>query len=181
MNTELIGVGKGNPDGYVHSALTSATLPTTADAVLSADWKDMGHVSDDGVTEGTNFETTEVKDWAGSVVKVLQTSRTGTYNMNMLEPMNVDVLKAVYGEDNVTEDTGSIAITINDKNLENRAWVIDEILDDGVKQRTVIPKGKISAIGDISHVSTDVIKIPITITCTKDSAGNSAYRYIKTA
>ena len=181
MNADLIGVGKGNPDGYIHSAPVGTTLPATAEDALGSDWKDMGHASEDGVSEKTNFETTEVKDWAGSVVKVIQTSRTGSYDMTMIEAMNVDLLKAVYGDSNVTVSNDNIEITINDKSLDYRAWVIDEILEDGVKQRTVIPRGKLSAIGDISHVSTDVIKIPVTITCTKDANGNSAYRYIKTA
>jgi hypothetical protein len=181
MNTDLIGVGKGNPDGYMHSAPTGTTLPTTAEETLDEAFKDMGHVADTGVAEKTNFEVTEVKDWAGSVVKVIQTSRATSYDTTMLEPLNEDLLKAVYGDENVTVTNGNISIKINDKDLGYKSWVMDEILDDGVKQRTVIPRGKISAIGDITHVSTDVIKIPITITCTKDSSGNSAYRYIKTS
>ena len=55
--------------------------------------------------------------------------------------MNLDVLKLVYGEDNVTGDVtvaGGITVKANSKDLPQNSMVFDIILKGGILKRIVI-------------------------------------------
>ena len=97
----------------------------------------------------------------------------------MIEALNVEVIKEVYGADNVTGTlkTG-ITVKANSKELIEHPVVIDMTVRDGVFKRIVIPQGKVSEIGDISYNDSDAIGFEITLTGLPDKAGNSHYDYI---
>ena len=92
------------------------------------------------------------------------------------------MLKEVYGADNVTGtlETG-ITVKANSKELEGHPVVIDMLLRDGTFQRTVIPQGKISELGDISYTDSDAVGYEITLTALPDTDGNTHYEYKKAA
>ena len=52
---------------------------------------------------------------------------------------------------------------------------------NGVLERVVIPKGTVTAVGDLVYQSTSVTAPELTISGAPDSSGNSTYRYIKSA
>ena len=164
-NAGNVSTGKPKTGGAVFRAPVGTTLPTTAKEPLDPAFLDMGYISEDGVTNSNTRETEEIKAWGGDVVAQPQTGKTDTFGMTFIERKNVEVLKAVYGEDNVsgTMDTG-ITVRANATELENSSWVIDEILSDGDLQRTVIPNGKITEVGEVSHTDGDVIGYESTIT-----------------
>ena len=96
--------------------------------------------------------------------------------------MNINVLKEIYGEDNVTGSlTAGIAIASGTDAHEQRCWVIDTILKGSVLKRTVIPKGVITEIGDVIYNDTDPVGYPVTIKATSDANGKYHYEYIKAA
>lgn len=179
-NVDNVSAGKPKTGGAVFIAPKGTTLPTTAIAALDAAFKGAGYISDDGVTHTSSPETEEIKAWGGDPVLAPQTNKTDQYKMKFIEFLNIDVLKAIYGDDNVTGTLADgLAITGNNTEVEAHSYVIDQILKGGVIYRTVIPNGKITEIGDVVYKDNEPIGFDVTITALTDDTGNAHYEYMK--
>ena len=53
------------------------------------------------------------------------------------------------------------------------------ILRGNIAKRVVIPRGKVSEMGDVVYKDNEVIGYELTITCLPDSDGNTHYEYLK--
>lgn len=165
---------------YTGALGTTPALPTTADAALASGFTSLGYISEDGVTNSNALEIEDIRAWGGDVVLSTMTGKEDTFSLTLIEAMNVDVLKAVFGASAVS-GTLSAGIAVNVSSAEHTAakWVIDMILKDGKLKRITIPNGKISAIEDITYSDSAAIGYGITITAMPDASGNTHYEYIK--
>lgn len=171
---------KAGLTGPIYWAPLGTALPTSVDAELNTAFKALGFVSEDGVTNDNSPESDEVKSWGGYTVLNMQTERPDTFGFTLLEALNVDLLKVIYGEDNVTvADGGEISVKATADDMAHGAWVIDSILQDGKKERIVIPNAAVSELGTITRVDSEPISYEITITAVPDTTGTYHYQYIK--
>lgn len=182
MNQNLatnVSAGKPKVGGAIFAAPVGTTLPTSTSETLAEAFVNLGYCSADGVTNSTSMETQKIKAWGGDTVLVIMSSKEDQYKYKLIEVKNVDVLKYVYGDDNVsgTLETG-ISLAVNSKDVPERSIVIDMILRDNTAKRIVIPSCKISEIGDIVYGDEDAIGYEITSDCTPDNDGNTHYEYI---
>lgn len=163
-NAQNVSAAKPKAGGAVFVAPLGTTLPTSVDEALSSDYKSLGYVSDEGVSNGTNIESETKKAWGGDSVLTTQKSKDDTYKMNLIEFLNKEVIKTVYGAANVSGEleTG-IEIHCNNSDMEEKVYVIDEMLRNGVKMRTVIGAAKISAMEDIVHNDDTILGYNITL------------------
>lgn len=172
-----VAAGKPKVGGAVYRAPKGTTAPTDATTALGSAFKCLGYCSEDGMTQGLKRESNEVKAWGGETVMTTQTSFGETFKVKLIEVLNVDVKKVVFGDSNVSGALATgITTVVNSKELPEGVWVV-ETVQNGAICRQVIPCGKVSEIGDITYKDSDPIGYDITISALPDSSGNASYEY----
>lgn len=174
-----VSVGKPKVGGAIHWAPLGSTLPTSATASLDAAFVELGYVSEDGLTNNNSPESDTVKAWGGDTVLNLQTDRPDTFALTLLESLNEDVLKTIYGTSNVTKDeSGNITVKATAEEMTSGCWVFDMIVKGGRAKRIVVPNGTISELGEITYKDDEAVGYNITITDVPDTNGVYHYEYI---
>ena len=179
MATEAnVTTAKPKIGGAVYSAPLGTELPTDATTKLD----DAFNISEDGMTNSNSPESENIKAWGGVVVSSVQKEKTDTFKYMLIEALNVEVLKEVYGPDNVSGDLSSgITIKANSKELPHHCLVIETVLKGGVLKRIVIPSGKVTAIDEITYNDGSVLGYGTTVTAFPNAADDTHYEYIKGA
>lgn len=179
-NSANVSTGKPKIGGAIYYAPEGTPLPTDAVSNLNASFENLGYVSEDGLTNANSITSENIKAWGGDIVNSTQTEKGDTFAFKLIEVIRVAVLKAIYGSDNVTGelDTG-IQVKANAKEIKAASWVVDMILNGSTLKRVVIPRGKISELGDIVYKDDEAIGYEPTIEALPDTDGNTHYEYIK--
>ena len=174
-NKKLVTVGKPKLGGGVYVAPAGTTPPTDANTALAEAFKCLGYVSEDGLTNQRENDE-EIRAWGGDIV---MKTMTDTFGFTLIEAMNVDVLKLVYGDDNVTGDMDTgIAIIANEDMQADSVLVFDLVFQGGVLKRIVVPSGQVTEVGEITYADGEAVGYETTIQANRDEAGNTHYEYI---
>lgn len=170
--------------GGISMGPIGTALPTDATTALAAGFVKAGYVGEDGLTESADRSTEKIKAWGGDVVKVVQTDFSTTYTFTFMETLNTDVLKAVYGEDNVTvtaatPTTGTLrTVKVNADVLPHMAFVF-EMKDGDARIRIAVPDGQVTEVGEITYNDGAVIAYEVTVEAFRDSTLNAnAVKYL---
>ena len=72
----------------------------------------------------------DIKDWGGDTVLSVGTGRKETFQMTFIQSLDPDVLKEVYGQENVKIASGNKLVTVdhNAKDMPHRVFVIEMIM-----------------------------------------------------
>ena len=178
-NVAAVSTTKGVAGGYAFSAASSATLPTDFSTALTADFTCLGFVSEDGISETIDTESTTLNDLNGDPIYTATSRRTETVTLKLVE-VNAPALKETYGQDMVTvAESGDLTVKHGDHSNANRIYVFELVLRDGRKWRQVVPAGQVTSVGDLSLAAGEIAGREITITCNIDQTGVSVYDYIE--
>lgn len=179
---ENVSVGKPKVGGAIFRAPAGTALPTDAKTALNAAFAPVGYISDSGVVNSNSPSSDSVKAWGGDTVCNYQTEKPDTFKFTMLESLRDTVLKAVYGDSNVSGSlTAGLTVKANSTEQARCAWVIDMILQNNTLKRVVIPGAKVTAVGDITYVDGQPIGYEVTLSAEPDSSGNTHYEYLVTS
>ena len=178
-NASNVTAGKPQIIGAVFRAPLGTSLPTTVNDSLAAAFKELGYISDAGVVNSNSPTSSSIKAWGGDVIFDVQTEKPDTWKMAFVEALNEDVLKLVYGSDNVTGsiETG-LTIKANSKEQAAQSLVIDMVLANGGKKRVVLPNCKVTAVGDITYADGSVVAYDTTLSAYPNTDGDTHYEYI---
>lgn len=174
-----VSVGKPKVGGAVYRAPLGTVLPTDAKAALDEAFKDMGYCSDDGVTNENKISTEDIKAWGGATVASPLKEKEDNFGVTLIEALNIDALKAIYGDTNVigTEEAG-ITIKVNTDDNADASWIVDMIMTGGILKRVVIPSAKISEMEKITYKDDEAISYGLTLAAHPDNKNNTHYEYI---
>lgn len=160
--------------GAVYVAPTGTTLPTTAAASLDGEFVDLGYVSEDGVTEAYEDESTDIKAWqGGATVRTVITGSTATLAFTMVET-KADVLELFHKNSSVVSD-GSTGYKMNvvQPTVDKRVFVLD-VVDGTEEVRIVVPSGEVTERGEIVYKNDEPVGYQVTITCYPTTQGADA-------
>lgn len=176
-NSANVSFGSPKATGAVFIAPLGTTIPTDATANLDASFKALGYVSEDGLVNGIETDTQDVKAWGGDTVLSGQTSFKETFTVNLIES-SLDALKAYFGASNVTSDNGEVTVKVNSQPLPEAIIVFEIAMTGGRIKRIVIARGKFAdRTADITYTDSDPISYPIKWVALPDSQGNTHIEY----
>lgn len=178
-NVANVSTTKGVSGGYFFSAPAGTTLPTDCSTALAADYVCLGYVSDDGVTETIETDTTDLNDLNGDNVYTVTSSRTETIAATLME-VSEAALKEIYGQDMVeTDANGNLTVKHGSHANPSRVYVLELVLRDGRSWRQVVPAGQVTEVGELNIAAGESAGRQVTITCNVDADGVSVYDYIE--
>ena len=179
QNANLVTASKPPVGGALSRAAYGTALPQNASEVLAGAFKSLGYISEDGLTNSNALSVTDIKAWGGDTVLTTQDSKVDTFTCTLIEAVNEDVLKAIFGAGNVSGALATgISVSVNAAEQVAASWVVDMVLKSGMIKRIVIPYGKITAIEDVTYSDSAAVGYGITITAMPDTSGNTHYEYI---
>lgn len=177
-NAALVTAAKPKVTGAIAAAPVGTALPTDATSALNDAFKQLGYSSEDGLTNNIETDTEDTKAWGGDVVLSTRTSRKETFQTTLIQTLDTDVLKEVWGQANVKDAAGALTVKHNNTEMPPRSWVIDMLVTGNRVRRIVIPSGKITEMGEVKYADGEVTGYEITITAAPDGHGDTAIEYI---
>lgn len=168
--------------GAIYMAPAGTTMPTDATTALANTFVALGYVSEDGVVNSNSPETDTSKAWGGDVVLTLQTGKEDTFSFTLIEGLNMDVLKLIYGTGNVTGSLAAgISVTATSDEMAAHAFVIEMVMRDNAVKRVCIPNGVITEVGDVTYKDDEIVGYEVTLAALPDANGATHKEYIKRA
>lgn len=156
--------------GAAKVAPTGTAAPTTSTSALNVAFTDVGGISEEGIVESWDDESTVIKDNSGATVRKIITGTEAQLAFTMLESRS-DALELYYKGMSVVTDGGTgYKIDIKMPTNDRRSFVF-ELLDGSTHLRIYVPIGEVGDRGDITYVNSTTISYPVTVTCYPDSSG----------
>lgn len=161
----------GAPDVQASGGITvgpvisdKAEFPTEVDGD-AAGHKPAGFVSEDGITKTVDRSTEKIKDWNGDTVVIVQSDHSVTLQLTFMEAGNGDVLKLIFGEDNVTDEGNRVTVVDTADELPHASINFTINGGNGSKIRVFAPDVQATEVGDVTYNRSGVVQYQVTFEC----------------
>lgn len=177
-DSTMVSLGKFKVGGYAYWAPSGTVLPTDSSTPLAAAFKLLGYLSEDGLTNTTDTDTTEIKDANGTTVMKVITSYAESYQFALLEVLRAEAAKMRYNSDAVTGTDKSMTIKHQMPSDEDFVLVFEIAMTGNVKDRLVIGNGTRAEFGDRQVHAGDAQVYDVTVSANDMGNGVTAIEYI---
>lgn len=177
-DSTMVSLGKFKVGGYAYWAPSGTALPNDSSTPLAAAFKLLGYLSEDGLTNTTDTDTTEIKDANGTTVMKVITSYAESYQFALLEVLRVEAAKMRYNSDAVTGTDKSMTIKHQMPSDEDFVLVFEIAMSGDVKDRLVIGNGTRAEFGDRQVHAGDAQVYDVTVSANDMGNGVTAIEYI---
>ena len=166
--------------GAVSVAPLGTAAPASSSAALAAAFKDLGYVSDAGVTESRPRSTNEIRAWqGGTLVRQMITSGSLTFHFVLIET-KLETVELFYGT-SVTQTAPEGSFPIIPTSTGGRQVFVVDVIDGAELIRTFIPQGEVTEVGDMVFVNSDPIGYDCTVTAYPDATLGANAKVFATA
>ena len=162
----------GNADGArlwtgadFYTGAVGTDLPVTlADSMSTVtDWKPVGLMSEDGISESRDEDTQDFYAWGGKLIRTTRSKHKRSFKVTCLED-NAVVFSLVNGTGSTfTTAAGVNTRTVKIPKSEKLAFCL-ELRDGDVTRRRLIPTGEITEVGEVSLGESEIQAYELTIT-----------------
>lgn len=177
-DSTMVSLGKFKVGGYAYWAPAGTTLPTDSATALPSAYKLLGYLSEDGLTNTTDTDTTEIKDANGTTVMKVITSYAESYQFALLEVLRAEAAKMRYNTGAVTGTDKSMTIKHQMPSDEDFVLVFEIAMSGDVKDRLVIGNGTRAEFGDRQVHAGDAQVYDVTVSANDMGKGVTAIEYI---
>jgi hypothetical protein len=169
VDTDLL---RAYVDGLVATtdAGVTATAPTDASTPLHANFKQVGALTEDGVTESSSQDVTDVFIWQNAALgRRIRGQFTRTYSFAAAET-NLVVAGIHWAGSTITQTAEGLSIAEKPPAADVRQWVLHGI--DGTRaQRVYLPRAEVTERGDVVWSSGAITVYEWVLTAYVDDAG----------
>ena len=173
-----VSTGKPKTTGAIFRAPKGTTLPTDAASQLDPAFVELGFVSDAGVTNANSGENETVYAWGGTPVDEIETEKSDTWTYKLIEALNPEVLRTVYGAANVTVEGQKISIKAGATDKTPASYVVDMVMKGALK-RVVLPNAVLRNLAEIVYKDDESVGYQVTFGAQDDGTGFTHYEYIQ--
>ena len=165
-NKKNVSLGKPKKTGCLYYAPAGTAPPTDATTALPATYTCVGYLSEDGVTNATDTDTTDINEMGG--IKVLsEISGYGeTWQFNMIET-NEASLKLRFGTANVTGTADKLTVYHAIPSGESLVLVFEIAMTGNRVKRIVVADGTITEFDDTTYSAGDAIGYGVTMSANR--------------
>lgn len=169
-------------DVWVADTGTIATIAPDADvgdlvdlfaADLATEWDALGLLSEDGMVESRDEDTTDHFAWGGILVRTTRSKYKRTFKVTALEE-NATTFGLVNPRSDTVTDGDVTVRTVVVPNPDPRSWIL-ETRDGDVIRRRYIPRGEVVEVGDVNYGPEEMQGFELTINVYPDGDGQLFY------
>lgn len=172
----LAGTGAAGSDGtgLAWFAVTGSTAPVDASSALAAAWKNMGMITEDGLTEKISTSSKDVKAYGSvQIQRKIITDSSMSFDLTFLES-NARVKEIYYGLAFNTLSpgvgTGAFSLSFGTYTRQLFAAVFD-IIDGTNRIRKYCPQVEVTDRKDLQISNGEPISYGVTLTAYPNAAG----------
>ena len=172
----MVGAADQETTGAILNHDTGQSKPSNALDNLNG-YQDSGYISSDGLTLTPEYNTTDITEWNGALVRRIIESFNGTLSWAHLET-NEESLRTWAGDVDVTEATADVGKTIEAglgaHEHPHRTWAFR--IKDGERRILIwVPDGQVTSAGEVTFTKSGAVTWPVTLSTYPDKHGNCIY------
>lgn len=154
------------------------TIPAdfaAAEALVNKMTKNSGYLSSDGLSLASDFSTSDINEWGGSIVRKVLESYVGSVNFTIIQT-DATAWATALGDDHVTTSADGYRAALGSHLAPECGWGF-KMKDGNNKLIVLIPRGQVTEFDEMSFVRTDALGLNLTVTSYDAGEGDSIYVY----